>query len=258
METPSEKLIIDNLLDDLHKYYIDENRQKDPEYYGKGLHASAIGYCKKRAVLQYYKFPANIKSLQACVAMDRGTYFHERIQSSLKNSKHFEVLYENFEISGGLPQDVVGKLDIVVQDKLDQNILVDIKTASEFALRNYGSSLPKKEHIYQITLYDRGLFILTKTKIDKLLLYYCSANGDFKPVFVEREQMIDKIMYEYLKAIKDYKEVGLLPDVVDVEDSWKCNIKYCEYKNISCEGYVEDENSFGKWCDEESKGEKKQ
>lgn len=230
----------DNFLNDLYSYLKELNKNKDVAYYGNGLHASSIGYCKRRAVYEYYGLPANEHTLNTLLTFKAGEHMHELMVAYLKQSKRYTLVDSEVDISGGLPEVIKGRYDFRIFDmKRKKIILGDTKTANPNQFKKYTKSLPKPQHEIQLNIYGyacRSLGI----PFDEMKIFYIDKGGTNTPQIYRVKEMkdISDIMYAYVEAINRYAIDEELPEVItDEKDRWKCG--YCNYWKIVCDGYIE-------------------
>ena len=235
--------LTDDMLFDFYSYMQNSNDSKDDEgYYSSGIHCSSLGMCKRKVVMEYYKFDRQEHNLPTLLMFDIGNHVHRVVQKWMSKSDRFELIYEEFNVTDGLPKPFSGKLDMLFRDKVsDEVVLADIKTAMPLMFKQYMSSLPKENHIIQLSAYARGLDNLG-IKYDKLAMMYFDRAGSNKPLiyFVEPYKDIDKLMDEYILAQLRYEQDKILPERLDAlfnkESAWECS--YCNFNNISCEGLI--------------------
>jgi hypothetical protein len=240
--------ISQDLLDDFYNYMIDNNNAKDEEgYYSSGIHCSQLGMCKRKIVMDYFKFERKQYGLPTLLQFEGGNHFHEIVQTWIRNSKRFKLLHENFIVTPGLPKPITGKLDVVFQDTVTNLIiLADVKTAMPLMFKQFIHTLPKENHIIQVTSYGEGL---TKLGIhyDLLAVMYFDRAGSNKPLIyiVEPYPDIKELFKDYILAVMLYEHEKILPprldDVLDKSQSWECG--YCDFLNISCEGLLKEANN---------------
>lgn len=239
------------LLDDFYAYMLDCNDAKDDDgYYSTGIHCSQLGMCKRKVVMDYFKFDKKQYGLTTLLMFEGGNHFHGMVQTWIGNSKRFKLLHENFIVTPGLPKPITGKLDVVFQDTITNLIiLADVKTAMPNQFKQYMDTLPKENHQIQLTAYASGL---TKLGIgyDKLAIMYFDRAGSNKPLiyFIEPYLNIRVLFNEYINAVSDYENNKILPDRLKGK-TWECD--YCDFKDVSCEGYIADE--FEEFIDKENK-----
>jgi len=254
MQNELSKEISEAFFKESHEYVLSENSQKDPEYYGSGLHASSIGYCKRKAVLQAVGAKAKEQSLVTLMTFRMGNEVHKINLEFLKNSKSFEVLDSEVDISDGLPDIIKGKYDFrVLYKPKGMIILGDTKSAHPSQFRYYRGKLPHKHHITQLSCYAEAC---EKKDIpyDLLAIFYWDKGGTNQPqiCFVEKDKNINAIMDDYLKALELYKSEGVLPDV-DIKDlPFEKACEYCEYYEVSCNGVNNKKDNFYKYVKESS------
>jgi hypothetical protein len=242
--------LIQDLLDDFYTYMLNNNKAKDEDgYYSSGIHCSQLGMCKRKVVMDYYKFDKKQHELPTLLQFEGGNHFHDIVQTWIRNSKRFKLLHENFNVTEGLPKPVTGKLDVVFQDTItDTVILADVKTAMprQFEIQKYKDSLPKENHRIQVTSYGSGLSNLN-IHYDELAVMYFDRAGSNKPLiyFVEPYPDIEALMNDYILAVLLYKHEKTLPprldDILDKDHAWECG--YCDFNNISCEGLLKGANN---------------
>ncbi len=237
----------DDLLDDFYTYMLDCNDAKDIDYYSTGIHCSSLGMCKRKVVMDYFKFEKKPCGLTTLLMFEGGNRFHSMVQTWIRNSKRFKLLHENFIVTPGLPKPITGKLDVVFQDTITELvILADVKTAMPNMFKQYMDSLPKENHQIQLTSYGSGL---TKLGIhyDLLALMYFDRAGSNKPLiyFIEPYPDIEHLFDEYILAQLRYEQDKILPprldNVLDKGQAWECD--YCDFNTISCEGLLKEKNN---------------
>jgi len=233
-------MIIDDIknriLEDMYNYLssnpvIKIKIEKDNEYYDNGIHCSSLGFCKRKAVYDFYKFEKQPYDLQTLLVFARGNFYHELIYRWLKYSSQFKLIHKEFDISAGLPDKIKGKFDVCFKDKIsNKKILADIKTANSNQFKKYSSYLPKNEHIIQLSAYAEGYKNLGYN-FDYNLIMYFSTGADLPQLyFVDLNEDINTIMDEYIKAIEKYKTDEILPDKIEDESKiWQCS--YCNYND---------------------------
>jgi hypothetical protein len=230
------------LLDDLYSYLnsnptINIRIDKDDEYYESGIHCSSLGYCKRKAVYQYFNFPAKPLNLQTLLVFARGNFYHELVYKWMGQSKEFKLIHKEFKVSDGLPKEIRGKFDLCFKDlKTGLKILTDIKTANSNQFKKYSNFLPKKEHIIQLSSYGKG-YKKMKFNFDLNLMMYFSTGADLPQFyFVEPCENINDIMADYMEAVNTYEDLGEPParfdEVFDKNEIWQCS--YCNYEQITC------------------------
>jgi hypothetical protein len=240
--------IIDRLLADmtefLNTYEVINIKleTKDKDYYGSDIHCSKLGACKRQVVYEYFKFDKKPYSLQTLLNFTRGNMYHELVYQWLAWSKEFKLLEKEVVISEGLPDKISGKLDCIFKDSTTNiTILADVKTAASNQFKQYIGSLPKKEHIKQLSSYKVGYDNMKRYTIDAMLMMYFS-NGSDRPqfYFVEPDETIFTDFSEYKFAVELYGSYKELPPRLDAvfndKDAWQCD--YCDYQFITCEGLV--------------------
>lgn len=233
MEEIKNRLIID-----FTEYMKDIFDDKE-DYFKNGIHCSSLGMCKRQVVLDYYGFDKKPMDLGQMLRLYSGTEKHELVQNWLDKSERFEVLHSEFEVSEGLPGDFVGRLDNVILDKATGKIgLTDTKTQNAMAFKRYIASLPKQNHIYQLSSYALGYKKMGFPYDFLMLLYYSTGSDDPVMFQVDYYKGIEDLMQEYIDAVKDYV-TDILPDRVrasDKENKWMCS--YCPFNEISCKGLI--------------------
>ena len=235
--------LADDMLFDFYSYMQNENTSKDTDgYYSKGIHCSSLGMCKRKVVLEYYNFDKQEHNLPTLLQFDIGNHVHKVVQNWMRKSDRFELIYEEYNVTGGLPKPVTGKFDMLFKDNISGDvILADIKTAMPLMFKQYIDSLPKENHIIQLSAYARGLDNLG-IHYDKLAMMYFDRAGSNKPLiyFVDLYKDIDKLMDEYILAQLRYEQDRILPPqldaIFDKDSAWECS--YCDFNNISCEGLI--------------------
>jgi len=233
----------EDLLDDFYTYMLNCNDAKDEDgYYSTGIHCSQLGMCKRKVVMDYFKFERKQYGLTTLLMFEGGNHFHGMVQTWIRNSKRFKLLYENFNITEGLPKPITGKLDVVFQDTITNSIiLADVKTAMPLMFKNFINTLPKENHIIQVTSYGSGLSKLN-IHYDLLAIMYFDRAGSNKPLIyiVEPYKNIEDLFNQYMLAVLRYEQDKILPprldDVLDKDQAWQCS--YCDFNNISCEGLM--------------------
>ncbi len=228
--------IVQDFISDYHEYMLDKNNSKDPEYFGGGLHASTIGYCKRRSVYEYFGFEKRILPLTTLTTFARGNNVHNEVQDMFKSAKHFKVLHIELDVSEGMPEGVRGKLDCIVEHKSGLKILLDMKSANPQMFKAYMKTLPKQDHMNQVTHYANACDCLC-VDYDQLAIVYLDKGGTNRSqmYFFDKQPEADRLMKEDLKAIKDYKENKIIPAYdLDKKSEWKCS--YCMYHEIVCWG----------------------
>jgi len=214
---------------------------KDKDYYGSGIHASTLGSCKRKVVLEYAKYEKTPYNLQTLLNFTRGNMYHELVYQWLKWSEEFTIGEKEFNVSAGLPDKVTGTFDVTFKDlKTNLNILADIKTASSNQFKKFIDYLPKPEHIMQLSAYAYGYKKLNHS-FDLLMMMYFSNGSDHPQFyFVDYNPDIENKFNEYIQAVNDYETSKKLPARLDAtfnkDLAWSCD--YCNFKNISCEGLV--------------------
>lgn len=245
----------DDLLFDFHSYMTNNNDIKDESgYYSSGIHCSSLGMCKRKVIMDFYKFPKKEHGLTTLLMFEGGNHFHRMVQAWIRNSNRFKSLAEEFNVTEGLPKPITGKLDTVFQDTITgQIILADVKTAMPNQFKdNLVGYLPKENHIIQVTAYAKGYKELGY-HYDQLAIMYFDRAGSNKPLiyFVEPYPDISQLMDEYILAQLRYEQDKILPDRL-ASKSWECD--YCDYMNISCEGYIKDaKDEFAEYVKNENK-----
>ena len=251
--------IINNLLDDFYKYMQSCNEAKDEGgYYSNGIHCSSLGACKRKVIMEYFNFPKLPYNLPTLLQFEGGNHIHHVVRKWINSSDRFEILHEEFDVSKGLPEPIVGRCDLVFKDKLTNEIvLADTKSAAAKQFTHFKDSLPKDNHIIQLTAYGYGLKQLG-INYDKMCIMYFDRGGANKPLiyFVKEYADIEGLMNEYILAwLRHDQDKILPPKLTDKKDFWQCS--YCSFMGISCEGYIEQENEFSTWVTEENKKEQK-
>lgn len=228
--------IVKDFISDYHQYMLDKNKSKDPEYFNNGLHASTVGYCKRRSVYEYFGFEKRVLPLTTLTTFARGNNVHAEVQDMLKTAKHFKVLHIELDVSDGMPEGVKGRLDCIVEHKSGVKILVDLKSANPQMFKAYMKSLPKPDHMNQVTHYANACDVL-KIPYDKLAIVYLDKGGTNRSqmYFFDKQPEADRQMKADLKAIEDYKETKITPKYdLKSSEQWKCS--YCDFYNIVCKG----------------------
>ena len=244
----------DDLLADFYAYMQNCNEAKDEGgYYSNGIHCSSLGMCHRKVVMDYYKFPKKEHQLTTLLMFEGGNHFHRMVQAWIRNSARFMCLAEEFNVTEGLPKPITGKLDTVFQDiTTGEIILADVKTAMPNMFKNYMDMLPKENHIIQVSAYAKG-YQAMGYKYDKLAIMYFDRAGSNKPLiyFVEPYKDIDKLMDSYILAQLRYEQDRIMPERLQGK-SWECD--YCDYMNVSCEGYIKDsKDDFADFVKKENK-----
>ena len=231
------------MLLDFYSYMQHENTNKDTDgYYSKGIHCSSLGMCKRKVVMEYYNFDKKEHNLPTLLQFDIGNHVHRVVQKWMSKSSRFKLIHEEYNVTEGLPKPITGKFDMLFKDTITGVIiLADIKTAMPLMFKQYIDSLPKENHIIQLSAYARGLDNLG-IKYDKLAMMYFDRAGSNQPLiyFVEPYKEIDNLMAEYILAQLRYEQDRIMPERIDAlfnkEDAWQCS--YCDFNNISCEGLI--------------------
>ena len=234
--------IIKRLFDDLYSYLKSHPKivitiEKDNEYYAEGIHCSSLGGCVRKAVYSYFNFPANEFNMQTELVFARGNFYHELVYLWLKASSQFDIIHNEFKVSEGLPEGVVGKFDVCFKDNVTgKKILADIKTANSNQFKKFSNYLPKEEHIIQLTSYAKGYEAMGQS-FDLGLMMYFSTGADLPQFyFVEPYRNIDELIQGYVHAVENYKTAEILPpkldELFDKKSIWQCS--YCNYKDITC------------------------
>jgi hypothetical protein len=175
------------------------------------------------------------------------------MEAYLKWSKVFQLLNNEVDISGGLPEVVKGRYDFRIMDKRTKKIILgDTKTANSTQIKRY--KLPKDLHEIQLNIYGYACNNLN-IPFDEMRVFYFDKETSFIPKSYIVEQInVENLIEEYTEAINRYAVEEVLPEVItDVNDKWKCNKKYCAYKNITCNGYIEppkEEDDFITFCNQ--------
>ncbi len=251
MTTASKTNLTDNLLDDFYRHMLDCNAVKDNEgYYSNGIHCSQLGMCKRKVVMDYFKFERKQYGLPTLLQFEGGNHFHDIVKNWVRSSKRFKILHEEFNITKGLPEPITGRLDIVFKDTVTNLIILsDVKTAMPNQFKQYMDTLPKENHRIQITSYGYG-YKNMGFNYDKLAIMYFDRAGSNKPLiyFIEPYTTIESLFNYYIDAIHNYELNKRLPDRLKGK-TWECD--YCDFKDVSCEGYITDE--FDEFVDSENK-----
>lgn len=237
-----EQEIIQELYDDLDLFlethddiHIDINKHDD-DYFDTGLHCSGIGSCIRKEVLSYANYPARPNNLQTKLTFMRGNFYHELVYLWLEWSDKYEIINKELNVTDNLPKPYKGKFDVSFK-AVNHNIsiLADIKTANSNMFKKYSSTLPKPEHIKQLSAYATAYKFW-----DKLMMMYFSSGADHPQFyFVDKDTNIDRDMNTYIVAVNLYELNHSLPGEIDEtfypKEVWQCS--YCNFKDISCNGY---------------------
>ena len=229
--------IIDDFNADYHAYMLDQNNKKSPEYFGNGLHVSTIGYCKRRTVYEYFGFEKRVLPLTTLTTFARGNDVHHEVQSMLGVASNFHVLAVELNVSEGLPEGVKGKLDFIVEHiPTSLKVLIDVKSANPHMFKSFSKSLPKPDHMLQVTHYANACDKL-EIPYDRLAIVYLDKGGTNKSrmYFFDEVAEAGNIMSDDLEVIADYKADKTIPEFhLTEKEEWKCS--YCNYYNIVCGG----------------------
>ena len=210
--------------------------------------------CKRQMVMDCFKFDRKPYGLPTLLMFEGGNHFHDMVKNWFRQSKRYSLLHEELNVSDGLPKPITGKLDVVFKDnETGQVILADIKTAMPLMFKKFMDSLPKDNHVIQLTAYAYGLNKMG-IKHDRLALMYFDRAGSNKPLIyiVKPYKDIKKLFDEYILAYLRYEQDGILPDRL-VGKTWECD--YCDFNGVSCEGYIEKKkDAFLEFVESKSKG----
>lgn len=227
--------IVKDFQSDYWKYMLDKNANKDPGYFNGGLHASTIGYCKRRSVYEYYGFEQKEYPLTTLTTFARGNNVHNEVQDMFKSAEHFKVLHIELDVSDGMPDNVKGKLDCIVEHN-GVKILIDLKSANPQMFKAYMKTLPKPDHMHQVTHYANACDVL-KIPYDKLAIIYLDKGGTNRSqmYFFDKQPEANTLMANDLKAIENYDKNKIIPPYdLDSKSEWKCS--YCPYFQVVCWG----------------------
>ena len=245
-----QEQIIEDFKTDYHNYMLDENKSKDPEYFGDGLHASSIGYCKRRTVFEYFGFKKRVLPLTTLTTFARGNDVHHEVEAMLRQAKLFKPLHIELDISDGLPDGVKGKLDYIVEH-IPTGIIIlgDIKSANPKQFDGYKAGyikLPKQANMNQVSIYA-GACDKLGIKYDALSVTYLDKGGTDEPqmFFFSKSLEADFLVEQDLAVIEKYKKDKITPEYhLSSKEAWKCHKVnkfgedkiYCDFYNIVCKG----------------------
>jgi len=241
----------DKIREDFYKFLKQRAENKDKEYFGRNaIHCSSLDSCVRQVVFEYFDYPKKELTLAELLMFEISNFVHSLLREWSKNSKHFSLLADEFNLSDYLPDEITGKCDLVIQEKdTGKIILTDTKTAMPTAFKSYSNWLVKDSHKIQINSYRYALEKMG-INVDEMIITYFDRGGTNQPIFVDidsySKQDIQNIFDKYITAIQRYKEEEVLPPKIDLEieikdssvyakKSWQCS--YCKYVDITCEGY---------------------
>jgi len=250
----NKEKIIEDMSDDLYQFLKRraDNKANNQYYAGSSIHCSALDSCVRQVVLGYFKFPKKDLTIAELLMFEIANFCHRLMADWARQSDKFEMIGEEYDLTEGLPENVSGKCDIVIEHKKSgTKILNDTKTAMPSAFKQYSQYLVKRSHELQGGTYKYGLKNLG-TLIDLVVFTYFDRGGTNAPIYVAMSEVSDEVIENtidiYREAIKDYKHTKKLPakeplifevkgDNIYVKKSWQCD--YCKFCDISCKGYPE-------------------
>jgi len=202
---------------------------------------------------------AREKKLPKKIIFYTGNCFHELMDEFFPMSKEWEIVGIEMDMSDGLPENFVTRPDVIaVHKKTKLTTIFEFKTTRSrmFDLYRDGNiSLPREPHLLQV---EFGKYACRKKgmQIDLMVIIYFDKAGEHWPLWFEHsddrytDTEIETIFSNAEKNLMVYEKTGKYPDKMPMElkvdnetgkvsakHSWMCTPGYCEYCNVSCDGY---------------------
>lgn len=221
---------------------IESEKEKRKTRANGKFYPSSIGKCKRSIVYQMLGYPQQKKDLQTQMILDNGTYFHNRIQDTLRKTNIFigdEIPLKNEELH------ISARLDAVVKN-IDPSIPLETKIAlvkdNKVIYSGYAQELevlefksisaagferlnaPKEEHKDQLTIYE-GL-----SEIHRGRVFYENKNTQEMIEFSVpyNEERMETYIKPKIKFCIDHFERNELPAKEFEKHDFECI--YCDYR----------------------------
>lgn len=267
--TPNERW--DEFIGDFitHRYAGHENYRhlELDEWTDDNIHISDVGYCPRAVILRIGGYDRRPKTALQMRRFYMGHVMHNVVYNAFLHSDL--ELYSAIEFSvtdylkaQGLDHvtgtcDLIAKMDYFTfgpEHARDLSVN-DIKSQHPNMLRDYRYTLPKKENVYQVVLYQWALKDAFDLCGNPFVTYMDNGGGDNESelceIFDWDNKPLKEARYElgYLIGARSaYIKYNIVPPIlpkvlkvtgrsnpsIQIQPSWNCNPKYCDFMGISC------------------------